>query len=74
MKGRVNNLANVRFGKLTALEKMPSVIYGSGTMMTVWRCKCDCGKTKDVLSRYLLRGSVKTCGNCPREVINEERL
>ena len=50
------NLVGQHFGKWTVLEY-------AGDMR--WKCKCSCGTEKNVLTRYLLNGSSKSCG-CDR--------
>ena len=54
---RVRDLIGQRFGRLVVIEKLPSKKGKS-----VWRCKCDCGNTKDVPSTYLTTGDTKSCG------------
>lgn len=54
---RFVNATGVRFGKLVAKE-----YTGKRGRFPIWRCLCDCGKTK-VLSLYKLRsGHTKSCG------------
>lgn len=53
------NLTGQRFGKLTVLEKTEErADQGS----IVWLCRCDCGRTKKVSARRLVRGKVRSCG------------
>lgn len=58
-KAHTQDLKGQKFGRLTVLEKSrhSSSYYG-----VVWKCKCDCGNIKDVLSTSLKRGNVKSCG------------
>ena len=51
------DLTGQRFGKLTVLCSV-----GRNRRSVVWLCKCDCGNEKEVASRYLLSGGVKSCG------------
>ncbi len=51
------NIAGTRYGYLIALGLAPKT---GGR--TPWRCRCDCGNIKDVLSYYLRAGLVKSCG------------
>jgi len=53
------DLTGMRFGKLTALEPTKRRADGGSA---VWKCKCDCGKEKEVTARRLRNGSVKSCG------------
>ena len=53
-----HDIANQRFGRLVALY--PAGQLQNGT--TVWRCRCDCGKEKDIRVTSLLNGDTKSCG------------
>lgn len=48
----------LRFGRLTALERLPE----TQDRYALWRCRCDCGGECVVSTRQLSRGSVKSCG------------
>lgn len=50
---QAHNLAGKRFGKLVAKTYIPK---------RGWECVCDCGVTKILETRYLTRGSSKSCG------------
>ena len=56
------DITNQKFGKLTALKKMPSQAG-----KTYWLCKCECGNEKIVQTGHLKTGAIQTCGNCPKE-------
>lgn len=47
------------FGKLSVQGISPE---RSKTGIIKWRCKCECGNTRDVLSSHLRRGHTKSCG------------
>lgn len=53
-----NNLSGKRFGKLTVLSNTGRKKNGS----ILWKCRCDCGNEKEVTSRDLNSGRVKSCG------------
>lgn len=55
---RALELIGKRFGRLVVVERVPSARPGSA----MWRCRCDCGGTKDVASKYLSNGTVSSCG------------
>ena len=55
---RKKDLAGMRFGKLTAVE--PTNERKNG--YTIWICKCDCGNTVRVPSRFLKNGWSSSCG------------
>lgn len=52
------NLAGIRYGRLTAVERATNTRGGQA----VWVCQCDCGNTKSVLANHLRRGAVVSCG------------
>lgn len=55
---RKSDLTGMRFGKLTAIE--PTRERKNG--YTIWNCKCDCGNTVHVASRFLKNGWTTSCG------------
>ena len=59
------NIADItgqRFGRLTAIERLPEKSNGS----YLWRCKCDCGNETIVSTKCLNSGNTKSCG-CLRD-------
>lgn len=57
--GHRNNLIGRRFGHLVVVD------YSlSKNGKTFWKCKCDCGTTKDVGADGLVKGAIQTCGCC----------
>lgn len=56
----IRNLLGKRFGRLIviSLTKKRSK-YRNGV---IWRCKCDCGKIKDIRGDCLVTGDTKSCG------------
>lgn len=57
------DLTGKRFGRLVAIEKLQP---RKGRI--VWRCKCDCGTYKDVVSTYLTTGQTTSCGCFKKEL------
>jgi hypothetical protein len=55
------DLTGKKFGKLTALEKMPADPKNP-THSAIWKCRCDCGVIKEIESMYLRKAHVKSCG------------
>ena len=49
---KMNNLAGIRFGRLTAIE--PTARYKNGEV--IWKCKCDCGKVYKVINGVYVEG------------------
>ena len=60
--GRAEDLTGKRFGKLTVIERGDDYIAPYGHRYPMWKCKCDCGKVKNVLAGALKSGNVKSCG------------
>ena len=54
----VNHIGE-KFGMLTAIERIPNY---KGKGRTYYRCICDCGNEKYVVSGNLTGGKTKTCG------------
>ena len=54
----IRDLTGQRFGKLIALEPIGQDKHKN----VIWLCRCDCGRTHEVVSRALVNGSTKSCG------------
>jgi hypothetical protein len=50
--GRALDLSGQRFGRLVAVSKADGR----------WLCHCDCGGTKQILTRHLQSGRTRSCG------------
>lgn len=61
------NLSGTKFGKLLAVERVPS---GKGNQ-TTWLCKCDCGLLKTVATGSLVNGDTKSCGCSSHEAARQ---
>lgn len=57
------NLTGQKFGRLTVLYELPERKNGK----IQWRCRCDCGNEKDVLSTSLTSGHTQSCGCLQKE-------
>ena len=75
----VKGLIGQRFGKLVVMGYTKKRSRGS----VIWKCKCDCGKYKNVVSKSLTSGGTKSCGclsqgvdhhNYNPNLTDEERL
>lgn len=53
-----HDITNQRFGRLIALYPHGQVENGT----TLWHCRCDCGKEKDIRVTSLLNGDTQSCG------------
>lgn len=54
----IKDLTGMKFGNLTALERLDEKIGSS----YAWRCRCDCGNETKVSANALLKGGTKSCG------------
>lgn len=55
---RFKDLHGQVFGKLTVVRFLGT----DKNRAAVWRCRCECGGTHDVVGNVLLRGAVRSCG------------
>lgn len=53
------DLKNKEFGDYTVLEQ----VKGDG-QQAIWKCRCKCGKVKNIRANNLKQGHVKSCGKC----------
>jgi hypothetical protein len=56
---RFVDLAGRVFGRLTVQARAAAKSY---TENSVWRCRCECGNERDVVSLKLVSGHTKSCG------------
>lgn len=54
-----NDLINVRFGRLTAIEMTNKSTKEGGIF---WKCQCDCGNEILVPRNHLIDNNTKSCG------------
>lgn len=54
-----NDLLNQTFGKLTVISKSEKRSANGGIY---WKCRCECGREKDILGQSLLKGCSTSCG------------
>ena len=55
---------NDKFGSLTTIDEVERIKLPSGQYNRAFLCKCDCGNEKIIRLSHLIRGRIKTCGNC----------
>lgn len=56
------DLTGRRFSRWTVIERAPDHISSGGYKFTAWKCRCDCGNEKVVLSNALISGRSESCG------------
>lgn len=72
---KLRDLTDQRFGRLTVIERAANHVYTTHYpygetktfTQTVWHCRCDCGKEKDIEGNSLRRGVTKSCGCLAKE-------
>lgn len=57
---RTDDLTGKQFGRLTVIGRSHTRHKTQGHVM--WLCRCACGRTVEVLSKYLTGGETKSCG------------
>lgn len=62
MAKRPEPLIGKRFGRLTIVEELPTIIQPAGGHCRVFKCKCDCGNEKIVRFTNLIQGGTTSCG------------
>ena len=59
---RLIDLTGQRFGRLTVTERAESHRKPNGSLVTRWKCTCDCGNEKIISAVDLKVGNTKSCG------------
>ena len=65
---RIENLEGNRYGKLIVIQKTAKRSNG----YVLWKCKCDCGRYAEVISRHLKSGNTKSCGCLKLEMVGDK--
>lgn len=70
-KSNFKDLKGKRFGRLVVIS-----FYGRNPNFggLIWRCKCDCGNTVNVLGQSLTRGATVSCGCYHRELASKKAI
>lgn len=61
------DLSKQKFHSLQPIE-----IVGTKRKRKLWKCKCDCGNYKKVVSDDLIQGHVVSCGLCQRSTLPKD--
>ena len=56
------DLSGKKYGLLTVIEQVESKRKPSGSTVTMWKCKCDCGSVVDISAESLVSGHTRSCG------------
>ena len=62
------DLTGKRFGRLVVLSRTDRRKHGN----VLWRCRCDCGTTKEITTNHLQMGRIRSCG-CLHDELASER-
>jgi hypothetical protein len=65
------DLTGRRFGRLLCVEK---VFLNPAKRGCYWRCLCDCGKEKEIVSHRLRHGKTKSCGCLAIEMFKKRAI
>lgn len=67
--GKFIDITGQKFGRLTALDHTRL----DGRKEIYWRCTCECGGSKYVMSQNLRTGKIQSCGCLLRETTGKRR-
>lgn len=70
MNHKYKDITGMKFGRLTAIEKVEPRRPKSGTW---WRCVCDCGEEVIVQASAMRSGNTKSCGCLHTEMNKRKR-
>lgn len=60
------DVVGLKFGRLTVIKRV-----GSNGHSSIWLCRCECGKMKEVTLPHLRQGSVRSCGCLAKEAASK---
>lgn len=63
MRRNPTDITGLRFGRLIAIEEDRT------RSRRLWRCRCDCGRTKLFAKLNLIKGGTRSCGCFMRETM-----
>lgn len=67
------DLTGERYGRLVVVCRAGDRFTKLGARITMWACRCDCGKFVDVAAQSLRKGVSRSCG-CYSADVKRERL
>lgn len=67
------DLTGHKYGRLTVLHRAEDQALRSGRKNAVWRCRCECGREKNVRASHLRSGATTSCGCYHRQLLSETR-
>ena len=63
----VIDMAGLKFGRLTVIERNGSYVPPNGNSKAKWYCLCECGNKVDAIGNDLRTGRTKSCGCLQKE-------
>lgn len=69
--GKIRDLTGQRFGRLVVLELSDRKTKSNSA---IWKCQCDCGITKEIISPSLVKGDTRSCGCLCKEELKQRRF
>lgn len=70
---QVKDIAGMRFGRYTVIERGEDYVEPSGRHRVRWLCRCDCGIEKLVSGEALRKGKVRSCGCLQRDLLSAKQ-
>lgn len=70
-----NDLTGKKFGLWTVIERGEDYVpegKSRDAMCVTWRCRCECGVERNVLSRSLVSGQSTSCGQCLNNIVGKQ--
>lgn len=67
----LQDITGQRFGRWTVLYENGRLKEPRGRLITLWRCRCDCGEERDLRAGTLKTGSSLSCGCFKYERLSE---
>lgn len=68
---KADEIIGLKFGRLTVIERAPTITLPCGSSPLKFRCLCECGNYVDVTSYQLRSGGTKSCGCLKIDAIKE---
>ena len=73
-KQRLDDLTNIKYGRLTVKNRADDYVRPSGNKETMWNCICDCGKECVKSGQYLKKSPCPSCGCWKNELTHDRHF
>lgn len=71
---QMHDLKGLKFGRLTVLEKAENHKTPNGSIVTMWKCQCDCGNIVVRSQQNLRNAKYPSCGCWKQELTSQRKL